>query len=380
MVDLVGRAALDPEAVLGEEFEIQAAVASGWGSLERSAFLGEDGGIRLGGLPPEEGWWIKLKAARFIDAEIAHARVALNARERVEIPVLRGVSAEGLLQAPDGSPVEGASVALRSWVRPGTRHLPGREVSVETDRDGRFFAGGVLAGQMTLFIEADGMLTKREELGERIDGEHVDASTIRLRGGGRVSGTVQEADGDPARGARVSVTISSRDWSTAEKVRTGKDGRFTVEGLIGDSFRVRASRKNKKTKQREIATTTALDGVDVVLTLERGLSVLGSVVDDEGTGLESFVVYAVPVGIDEGASPISMRVKKGDGAFELAGLTPGAYEFRATAKGYGKGGRLYLRLPKDAEPVEISLPRLCLFSGVLVDPAGTPVAEAEISG
>ncbi|MEM7517984.1 MAG: carboxypeptidase-like regulatory domain-containing protein, partial [Planctomycetota bacterium] len=171
LVELMGAAALEPDAQLGEAFAITASLAAGPTNHERSAFLGEDGGLRIGGLPPENGWWVRLAAEDFIDAEVAVAPLEANTVSRVQVPVERGVSAAGVLTAPNGSPVAGATVTLRSWKQADARRVTGREESVETDRDGAFLVGGVIAGEITLTALADGMLFKTQPFGERVDGE-----------------------------------------------------------------------------------------------------------------------------------------------------------------------------------------------------------------
>jgi uncharacterized GH25 family protein len=139
-------------------------------------------------------------------------------------------------------------------------------------------------------------------------------------GGVSVTGiVVAKADDSPVARANVSLSAKERDASRFRQAGTGADGRFQVDALPGE-YTVSASAEGYAESRQDITIGEA--GGDVRLTLARGLTIRGRVMDTGGQA-----AGGCPVSISGSSVPgyQDFVVTIADGSFEVKGLLPGAY-------------------------------------------------------
>jgi carboxypeptidase family protein len=128
----------------------------------------------------------------------------------------------------------------------------------------------------------------------------------------------------PISRAQVSASPKGPRQTGGSSARTGDDGRFQLELEPGD-YRVRASADDYGSAEADTSVGTA-GGNDVTLTLGRGLSVSGRVVDSRGRGIGGLPVMA------RGQTAGGYATTRQDGTFSMAGLTAGRYSLSARSE------------------------------------------------
>jgi len=323
-------------------------------------------------------------------------------------------------------PVEGASVLyvadpmrLQMQARDDREPLT-KLPATKTDRNGRFelaarvpfeddtrdrFPFGIESQQ--LVVRDDSFATLVQSLGSVI-GPSYDVGELVLEPGAWISGRAVDSDGRPVAGAqaRASNDVDRRGGpggggvlsffgrnlaESLEAATTSSDGRFVVRGLHPGKASLTVGKSGLRAAAREELELKEQVGLDLGdVTLEKGVSIAGVVLDEQGAPL---------VGADVSVSSMSrlvlnriedlprqqLRQELGQrartdesGHFELGGLAGGTYTVHANAEGYDSlskadvpAGTHDLRL----EPRKLGglLVRLTSADG------GAPVSGAEIS-
>ncbi|MEM6671468.1 MAG: carboxypeptidase regulatory-like domain-containing protein [Planctomycetota bacterium] len=377
-VVFTGSAADAEDALPGDGFKLVAkGVADGIG-VDREAGLAGDGTVRFGGLPSDSAWRVHLTSKRFVD-QIVPAKLVLPGEiEAVEIPLERGVTVRGRIIDVEGAPVPDAEITLRSWKHLDKATLTGRNVTSRSGANGRFDISGLVPGEVTLRVFADGFRMAKEELGEQSADDVVDGLEIQLDAGRRVDGRVVWPDGRPAADADVRVATAGRSWTNAEETRADAEGRFAVTGLGSGPWRVGAWLDHSETREPWRAVLDPVTGGGITLTLREGARLTGVVVDDRGTPIERASITATPAGAESGGDPIKERSRDPEGRFELEGLGEGTWDLTAYAIGHGEGRPVRVEVPLDLDGARLVLPRLARLAGSVVDAAGAPVAEVRV--
>jgi protocatechuate 3,4-dioxygenase beta subunit len=197
---------------------------------------------------------------------------------------------------------------------------------IRTDENGKFRVGGLLGGTYRVMAIRVGyhQVPKLAPAGG-------DPVTLQLRTSTYLVGTVVDEEHRPVAGARVLV-ISHRAGGASDTV-SGPDGRFRSLGLSPGTKTVNVQARDFCPVMRnsvvvDLGRETELGEI----VLEKGESIAGIVIDDEGTPIAGAVVSARPV-----ASLPSEPVTTGpDGRFECGGLRAGQILLTATCDRYGK--------------------------------------------
>jgi protocatechuate 3,4-dioxygenase beta subunit len=169
-----------------------------------------------------------------------------DARPNLELALIRGTKVGGIIEDPEGRPVEGAAVDLR-WHEPYNHtHDPiklaelARETTprptafhlkATTGADGCWTIDGVPADFEAFTIEVDHAQHVRRRYGG--EGEHVaklrdGTYTITLDPGAALLGRIVGSDGEPIVGATIVYDVrSTTDDAHLLKATTDADGRFT---------------------------------------------------------------------------------------------------------------------------------------------------------
>ena len=166
---------------------------------------------------------------RWRDAHPPLARVTVDdADVTVDVAVAVGRKVSGVVVDPDGTPVAGAEVFLR------TGDVSIRQLATTGD-DGRFDGVDVPAGSVLLFARAPGRAMRTPV---RSEAEEIELQVGPQRIGGTIVGRVVDAGDRPVKAAQVRVDVTD-SWRPPALARSDDDGRFRIEELPDGHLLVR---------------------------------------------------------------------------------------------------------------------------------------------
>lgn len=343
-----------------------------------------------------------------------------------ELP--RGPMVSGRVVDSAGKPVEGAVVR---WNPIDFRNFefdfsfaPLLAASVEgfdyprTDSDGRFTAGAFAGkGPHRIDFFKLGYANQRFEWNPA---ERKDEIEVTLRAGGAIEGIVMDLE---RKAPVTSFTIQTRDRIETQIDAPGnnnpfsggivfeaRDGRFRLDPVKGGekiSFTVSAKGYLDKTVD-DLTTPEGETLRGVIVELERGARIVGTVTDLEGEPVAGAQVFAVPADRAESFERRNRRERRGapeleqippgfrdfaaqlgllgdsavpskaDGTFELIGLEPGPTVVLASHRDYVMGRSGTVIASNEGEPAEVEI-ELSTGGGVFgraLDRFGRPVPGA----
>jgi hypothetical protein len=317
----------------------------------------------------------------------------------------RGGSIKGMVQDREEKPVENATVLLRH------RELE-NERKGATDAEGRFEATALAAGPWSIRVEPrnaavilrDG-ITVEEEVA-------TDLGMLRVRPGLSIDGFVVDANGEPVRDAQIEVRQSDRVDRPLRTVKSDDEGRFVAAGLGEDPVNLLPQGLPLFDRHHEMVRSTtrlvdpetggfciedvhpaegvsvsataagyraASTRVDVLpgqeagpveLTLQRGLSLEGTVVGARGQPLPDAAVHA---------RGIPMVYTDGFGDFRLSGLAAGMNKVIAEHPDYAMAKRDVMLPLGDDETFRIELGAGGTIEGTVTRSSGEPVEGIPVS-
>ncbi|MBI1851371.1 MAG: carboxypeptidase regulatory-like domain-containing protein [Planctomycetes bacterium] len=339
------------------------------------------------------------------DQEVSNLRVVLQ----------RGLSISGHVFGPDGAPIAAARVRYNNDTFVGIG--PGDDAhSVETDASGHFelrdvpaMAGRVLAkaaGFADASASAAGGATdvviSLVHQGS-IHGRVVDANT-----GAALASFVAWADrSDSERTLILGIGRVERQHDHEATVEGSTDGTFTIAELDPGTYSVHAVASGfAEAASESIVVTPAPDVAETQLSLVRGGSILGIVVEEEtnkpisGTtitasraGKSRFgdidsdnvaVIVSGPAGrdMDDLFGSSQATTKTGDdGKFELRDLPAGKYRLRARQADHANGDvpGVEVVAGENAGPITITLGAAGAIEGLVSDVDRAPAVGARVS-
>lgn len=278
-------------------------------------------------------------------------------------------------------PIDGATVLyvadpmrLQFQLR-DDREALGKLPTAKTDRNGRFelparvaLDDGDSREGMRFDLESQHLVVRHESFATasqplaNVSGPSHDVGEIVLEPGAWLSGRAVDSDGRPVSGAqaRASNQGERRDGpgsflpffsrnlvETFEAVTTGTDGRFTVRGLHPGPAALSVLKTGLRAGSRDDLELPELTGLDVGdVTLEKGVSIAGVVLDPKGAPLVGAEVNVSSMSRmvlnrledlprNQLRQELGQRAKTDEsGRFELGGLAGGNYTVHANAEGY----------------------------------------------
>ncbi|MEM6457186.1 MAG: carboxypeptidase regulatory-like domain-containing protein, partial [Acidobacteriota bacterium] len=305
-----------------------------------------------------------------------------------QIVLVPGVPLAGRVVDGDGLPIAAAAVRIGRTDGRGAATLLGvatrqdRRADAVTDVDGGFVVDALEPGSTVLVdVSHAAHATARQSVRVPAAGDARGPVTFTLAPLARLGGQVVDADGQPVIGARVAVSGRGRGIPQNTTQVTGADGRFTIDRVVAGPNEIIVDADGFRRFRMRDVTPPANGAIDdLVLTLTRGLRVVGRVETEAGDPVPGTFVHLEPngrarVGLEGDGATTDDR-----GRFAIDGLGAGSYTATAYSERYGQA-RTAVLLRTDAEgPAEIALtlPIGQPVRGRVEDAAGQPVVHASV--
>lgn len=271
-----------------------------------------------------------------------------------------------------GGPVEGAQVELRAalmW-------------SGVTGADGVATLRGVGPTWAPVAVSAPGYAPAAVMMSTAGDPAVPARVAVTIGRGAAVSGRVVDDAGKPIGGARVTAASASEPFPVVDPRRdgvlSGADGTFTLPAVAAGTYRLTAS---DAAHAAATSTPFVLDGQNprsgFELVMTAGGALAGVVVDDAGRPVAGVDVRVVTRGHVDWR-PRRQAFTGDDGRFAIAGLPRRAVEVVAW---HPTGASPILPADLAAKPahdLRLVLAITGAITGVVVDPAGEPVGDAQV--
>jgi protocatechuate 3,4-dioxygenase beta subunit len=311
----------------------------------------------------------------------------------MDLTLTRAVSVSGTVVDEEGQPVPGASLQLVTSSE--GEAVMGTDSQASSDEAGHFVVDAPTAGTWSLSSEDERFLPSKMSV-------QAPAEDVRwvLRRGGRVEGSVTDAQGAPLERIWVILWKSGEGWSAERSGATDERGRFSLEGLGAGSYVLEASLTQESVERRASRPLELRDSerAEVSLRLETGWSFSGLAVDEAGRPLSEVIVSA---SLPSKATPPWRRRRRScgneipqlqagrDGRFTLRHLSGDAYELWAYKEGYtfapamSAGAELlgehHLLVRAGAKEVRLVFKSQAQVRGRLVGPEGSPIERFEVN-
>lgn len=350
------------------------------------AITAPDGTFRIGGLSAGQ-YVLELSAAPGQVAEWVAEEVRLSVKagettSGVRMQVTKGAILEVLVKDPTGKPVDNVHVYLRPTQR--ERSL----ISGDTDANGlariRVIAGGYTALQLYrrgyTSCKSTEQMTVEEGQTKRIE--------CTLSPTPIVTGIVRDEAGNPLAGVQVQATWSRSLSSFTAEERSDASGMFEITGYPSlterDTVVVFVARDLERNLAQALDIDERVGPLD--LKLKPGVVVAGTVLDQEGKPVRG-ASARVELRMSKATVPLGWAEPAPagpNGVFEVKAIPPGR-EYAVTISAYRYVKRtisINVLNPKenrhDVGPVKLTRGNLSV-SGIVVDPNGNPVADAQVS-
>ncbi len=298
---------------------------------------------------------------------LARARTTIEIRKGRARAVVRlnpGARLAGTVVDSDARPIPGAEVEVREH---GASAPPWQTTA---GKDGSFTFDTLVEGPVRLDASARGYETAtRQAVATTRGGRPLE---VRLRRTGGIAGRVLGPDGQPAEGADV-VLAGSGIWP-ARRVSSDTHGRFSVQGVPGGVYEVRARRGDLVAAPREGLVLAPGGSATLTFHLAPGVRLRGTVVD----AADGAPVSGAQVRVAEDALAFMPRAvrTRADGSFRVGGLRPTPHRVAVHADGYVAIDAQEVQ--PGGPPVHLEMRRGAVLAGHVVDEHGVPVAGARI--
>jgi len=298
--------------------------------------------------------------------------------EPVVMRVGAGATLTVTVSSEGGEKLAGAEVKVRSGDRPTSA----------TDAGGVATFRGVREGNKLVTAVAEGHAMGQRLVNVPPGGGKPVAVKLTLKKGVSVSGVVVDEAGAPVVGAAVSPRDlgdlhAGLRGKPLQEVKSGKTGRFKVNALAPGTYRLEARHKRHApgvSAQLKVGNSP-VTGVRVAL--KAGATLAGKVMAANDVAVPWATVR---VGPDEpgqgGGSRVRHRKVTTDsaGAFEVSGLPRQKVSVAASsANGSSEIKTVDLAAKPQVKDLVLKLDQTGIIAGVVVDGAGSPVAEVQVT-
>jgi hypothetical protein len=341
----------------------------------------DDGGFELAPAAPGRFTLTVAAAPGFLPyaPELAHStvRVALAAGQAVRgitVFLFPALDYRGRVVDARGAPVPGARIRLLGTPA-GEQVIDRLETEWTADRDGRF----------TFHAADDAVLEASHGAARgwgRLDGSAAITHQLTIALGdapprdATITGRTVDAAGAPLGDVlvRASPATPGLDTRATAFAMSGPDGAFILRGLDREAYDLAAEVEDR--------APAALAGVpggsrDVVLTLDAGLPLAGTVVDGAGAPVPAFTLLVFRRDGAERRLIIARSLVEPHGRFAVR-ASKGDYELIASAQGWAPSGAT--RASAGATDIRLALSTGATLRGVVVDAADRkPIRYARVT-
>ncbi len=279
-----------------------------------------------------------------------------------------------------GSPVPGAGLYFVAMDGDGPRDAK----SVASDADGNFLIGLGQPGryQVSVVFGKAGGATGRSVVTLTIP-DRPEVSQNIVFTFGTIAGRVADTQGKGINGAMVTATRDGGAPGEAPRQSTSMsrdDGLFRLEAIDPGTYRVTARARGYTAAEiYPVAAREDAPSDDLELTLERGWTMRGRLVDPEGRGVPDALVVVAPPGMAESGFLPSQTDP--NGLFRITAPTDGRVNVAAIARHFAPAVQTNIDPPASENPPEVVL-RASLGGTLRVRVArrgGNPVAGAQVT-
>ena len=396
-IPLRGRVVDDLDAPV-EAFDLAASPQSedAWSStsaVSLSVAAGEESapGTFTLHVPFAGAWNVTASAAGHVEAEALAVDVPTSGP--VELVLQRSPRISGTVLDPAGRPIEGARVSLTDPASGPTGVWSAN--SVETDAEGAFLFEEVDTIRASLRAEHDDWAASEEQVVELAAGAETSDLVLTLRVGGRITGAVYDAEGNPRVGQSVAASRMGLMGGDENATTTDEAGAFVIEHVDPGSVTVFAMPSQDEIIETMLAggqdeaamvnfmgqmlmeTVEVRDGEEVHVVLgarPRAPVQVSGTVTEAREPLSGATVFAVAEG---GSFLEGMKAAQTDrdGRYALTLDRPGDYQFGVGLGGFGSPTvTFYVDVPEVSSlDYDLALP-LGRIEGRVLGPDGEPVA------
>jgi protocatechuate 3,4-dioxygenase beta subunit len=310
--------------------------------------------------------------------ESAGGPVSVRAHDKAELVVIRlrpAASVEVTVRdSVTKKELAGAEVELRGLV----------ERVEKTGADGKALIKGVAGGWTALAVSADGYAPSTRMIQVSSKPGAKDEHVVLLLRGAAVAGKVVDEAGKPIAGARVTPERASSIWEPGfdkdDAFVTGADGAWKFAALDAGTWAFGASHERYAPGS---STQMVLDGKSpiegVVITLKAGARLAGRVIDKSGAAVPHAGVRVAMGGGGFGGDVTRHATCDAEGKFDLQGLPRVKVEVMALDdRGASEIVEIDLAAKPETTGLELVLSLDETISGIVVDSAGEPIAEAQV--
>lgn len=400
----------------------------------------ENGRFDIPGVPEGAGYTVSATAPSIALEEVHGVGIKAGQVTTLTIQGHQGARISGRVLDPSGEPMPGASIAMIYLdISRVLFSADGRAEPIITNEEGYFELEHVGAGRVAVVAAATDVAPSNIVELAVVDGGVYDDLLLELGEGTAVAGMVVDDEDNPVAGAAVEMRPFERPndpqfmkmMLKVRRVETTTDinGRFVVKGMTGEQIVIQASKAGYTTA---IASGYELDDEDIIVKVQRGVTIRGTVMAGEDA-VKRFRVEArtreIPkdkdgnvIAVDAssankgrrwgrgrgngGGPPWARRLTKRtrqlpegqtmgsrgmggnwreiqavDGKFTLTGIPPGRVRIRVRAEGYLEPETQTIDLGPAASSEELVFEMVGgqPVSGRVVDEAGAPVSDAQVT-
>jgi len=275
-------------------------------------------------------------------------------------------------------------------------------ISAVSDSAGQFALQGPATHRLEILAGAVGYL-RPESFDFPLTGDGRTGPTIALEPAAAVSGRVVDASGEGIAGATVSM--SEKQSGGMIRIRAGmprdtpdavtdQDGRFRISAIDPDlNYDIKADAEGFAPHKQAVGQLQPHKTVsDLVLTLDAGRAIRGSIVAADGTAIGGVELAATASSTNQGFGggairfggdkPTSVEASSdSDGLFAVTGLPKGKFDLTAKRSGFAPHTVTGIELEgeDDVDVGEITMMPGEALEGLVLDTDGVPVEGAELT-
>jgi protocatechuate 3,4-dioxygenase beta subunit len=188
------------------------------------------------------------------------------------------------------------------------------------------------------------------------------------------------ADGQPFKGAYVSVFSSAPPSDDSATALTGDDGLAVVAGLHGGDYLVTCEQSGFQRVEPRNVKVPPMGKAELTIALERGVEIKGRVIDEQGRPVVSADVRTLPEDpkTSDGREIVSTFTDD-SGEFALEGLKPGhLYGLSASSEDRALKAPVKVKAPQTGLTLKVEM--LPGVRGRVLDETGQPLKAFRVDG